>query len=97
MTQDRVSGCVCASLSLVGQPTPIRPSASPAASSTRDHWSPASVQAPVVAFEFAGPVFAVEDAADADDVDSGIDEFGDAFETRGGAPSGRDPAGMSFA
>ena len=26
MTQDRASGCVCASLSLVGQPTPIRPS-----------------------------------------------------------------------
>ena len=26
MTQDRASGCVCASLSLAGQPTPIRPS-----------------------------------------------------------------------
>jgi len=25
VTQDRASGCVCASLSLVGQPTPIRP------------------------------------------------------------------------
>ena len=43
MTQDRASGCVCASLSLVGQPTPIRPSTSPAASSTQDHWLPVSV------------------------------------------------------
>jgi hypothetical protein len=43
VTQDRASACVCASLSLVGQPTPIRPSTSPAASSTQDHWLPVSV------------------------------------------------------
>src|SRR5262249_16575153 len=43
VTQDRASGCVCASLFLVGQPTPIRPGTSPAASSTQDHWLPVSV------------------------------------------------------
>lgn len=43
MTQDRASGCVCALLSLVGQPTPIRPITSPAATSTRDHRLPVSV------------------------------------------------------
>jgi hypothetical protein len=42
VTQDRASGCVCASLSLVGRPTPIRPGTSPAASSTQDHWLPVS-------------------------------------------------------
>jgi hypothetical protein len=36
-------------------------------------------QAPVVAFEFVGAVFEVEDAADADEVDPG-DEFGGACE-----------------
>src|SRR4029453_15589193 len=40
---ERASGCVCASLSLVEQPTPIRPSSSPAASSTQDHWFSVSV------------------------------------------------------
>ena len=43
MTQDRACGCVCASLPLVGPPTPIRPSTSPAASSPQDHWLPVSI------------------------------------------------------
>ena len=43
VTQDRASGGVCASLSLVGQPTPIRPNTPPAASSTQDRWLPVSV------------------------------------------------------